>query len=87
MANEADAIAKGLERQGAEMWGREERRDAGKVPGRYIRWVMGVERATLRKVAREEMKGDEARVEAERKVIRFYKKFLKEENRELLGGC
>ncbi|KAJ3620664.1 hypothetical protein MTP99_004593 [Tenebrio molitor] len=55
----------------AEFWGWKEQEEVEKVPEKYLRWVLGVDRKTPGYIARKECKRSRLRVKAGKRAAKF----------------
>ncbi|KAH0818251.1 hypothetical protein GEV33_004540 [Tenebrio molitor] len=83
-------LVKSVMMYGAEIWGWREQEGLEGVQGKYLKWVLGVDRETPGYIVMEETKRDGIRIEAGKRAIRFEER-KKERNRkrgmERVGGA
>jgi hypothetical protein len=71
-----DSLVKSVMMYGAEIWGWREQEGLEGVQGKYLKWVLGVDRETPGYIVMEETKRDEIRIEAGKRAIRFEERLI-----------
>jgi hypothetical protein len=71
----------------AEIWGWREQEGLEGVQGKYLKWVLGVDRETPSYIVMEETKRDEIRIEAGKRAIRFEERVIERGECRILQEC
>jgi hypothetical protein len=67
--------------------GMERARRVGRVQGKYLKWVLGVDRETPGYIVMEETKRDGIRIEAGKRAIRFEERLIERGECRILQEC
>jgi hypothetical protein len=71
-----DSLVKSVMMYGAEIWGWREQEGLEGVQGKYLKWVLGVDRETPGYIVMEETKRDGIRIEAGKRAVRFEERVI-----------
>ncbi|KAH0818734.1 hypothetical protein GEV33_004057 [Tenebrio molitor] len=82
-----DSLLKSVMMYGAEIWGWREQEGLEGVQGKYLKWVLGVDRETPGYIVMEETKRDGIRIEAGKRAIRFEERVIKRGECRILQEC
>ncbi|KAH0821274.1 hypothetical protein GEV33_001517 [Tenebrio molitor] len=82
-----DSLVKSVMMYGAEIWGWREQEGLEGVQGKYLKWVLGVDRETPGYIVMEETKRDGIRIEAGKRAIRFEERLIERGECRILQEC
>ncbi|KAH0816956.1 hypothetical protein GEV33_005835 [Tenebrio molitor] len=82
-----DSLVKSVMMYGAEIWGWREQEGLEGVQGKYLKWVLGVDRETPGYIVMEETKRDGIRIEAGKRAIRFEERVIERGECRILQEC
>ncbi|KAH0816561.1 hypothetical protein GEV33_006230 [Tenebrio molitor] len=82
-----DSLVKSVMMYGAEIWGWREQEGLEGVQGKYLKWVLGVDRETPGYIVMEETKRDGIRIEAGKRAIRFEERLIERGEGRILQEC
>jgi hypothetical protein len=82
-----DSLVKSVMMYGAEIWGWREQEGLEGVQGKYLKWVLGVDRETPGYIVMEETKRDGIRIEAGKRAIRFQERLIERGECRILQEC
>jgi hypothetical protein len=82
-----DSLVKSVMMYGAEIWGWREQEGLEGVQGKYLKWVLGVDRETPGYIVMEETKRDGIRIESGKRAIRFEERVIERGECRILQEC
>jgi hypothetical protein len=82
-----DSLVKSVMMYGAEIWRWREQEGLEGVQGKYLKWVLGVDRETPGYIVMEETKRDGIRIEAGKRAIRFEERLIERGECRILQQC
>ncbi|KAH0818181.1 hypothetical protein GEV33_004610 [Tenebrio molitor] len=82
-----DSLVKSVMMYGAEIWGWREQEGLEGVQGKYLKWVLGVDRETPGYIVMEETKRDGIRIEAGKRAMRFEERLIERGECRILQEC
>jgi hypothetical protein len=82
-----DSLVKSVMMYGAEIWGWREQEGLEGVQGKYLKWVLGVDRETPGYIVMEETKRNGIRIEAGKRAIRFEERLIERGECRILQEC
>jgi hypothetical protein len=82
-----DSLVKSVMMYGAEIWGWREQEGLEGAQGKYLKWVLGVDRETPGYIVMEETKRDGIRIEAGKRAIRFEERLIERGECRILQEC
>jgi hypothetical protein len=82
-----DSLVKSVMMYGAEIWGWREQEGLERVQGKYLKWMLGVDRETPGYIVMEETKRDGIRIEAGKRAIRFEERLIERGECRILQEC
>jgi hypothetical protein len=82
-----DSLVKSVMMYGAEIWGWREQEGLERVQGKYLKWVLGIDRERPGYIVMEETKGDVIRIEAGKRAIRFKERVIERGECRILQEC